>query len=113
SLQANAKTIEGKRHPDRDAQFRHIADKVRRFQHTGDPVISVDAKKKELVGDYANAGSTWRPAKDPRDVLVHDFPDPTVPKAVPYGVYDLGRNQGDHRIPGVLEPPDLVGDVAE
>jgi hypothetical protein len=94
SLQANAKTLEGTQHPDRDAQFRHINDKVRRFQHTGDPVISVDTKKKELVGSYKNPGSTWRPKGEPEDVAVHDFRDPAVPKAVPYGIYDLKRNEG-------------------
>ena len=94
SLQANAKTMEGTQHPDRDAQFRHINDRVRRFHHTGDPVISVDTKKKELVGAYKNPGSTWRPKGEPEDVLVHDFRDPSVPKAVPYGIYDLKRNEG-------------------
>jgi len=94
SLQANAKVMEGAQHPDRDAQFRHINDKVRRFHHTGDPVISVDTKKKELVGAYANGGQTWRPKGEPERVLVHDFPDPAVAKAVPYGVYDLKRNEG-------------------
>ena len=94
SLQANAKVIEGRQHPDRDQQFRHIADKVRRFHHTGDPVISVDTKKKELVGTYYNGGRAWRPGGEPEKVLVHDFPDPAVPKAVPYGVYDLKRNEG-------------------
>jgi hypothetical protein len=92
SLQGNAKVIEGTQHPDRDAQFRHIADKVRRFHHTGDPVASVDTKKKDLVGAHANSGATWRPKGDPERVLVHDFRDPKVPKAIPYGVYDLKRN---------------------
>jgi transposase len=94
SLQANAKVLEGTQHPDRDAQFRHINDKVRRFHHTGDPVISVDTKKKELVGAYKNAGSSWRPKGDPEEVLVHDFRDPAVPKAIPYGIYDPKRNEG-------------------
>src|SRR5260370_2240517 len=85
--------LEGAEHPDRDAQFRHINDKVRRFQHTGDPVISVDTKKKELVGPYKNGGTTWRPKGDPEEVGTYDFPDPSVPKAVPYGVYDLKRNE--------------------
>lgn len=94
SLQANAKTIEGASHPDRDAQFRYIADKVRRFQRTGAPVISVDTKKKELIGRYENAGSTWRPTGEPERVLVHDFRDPRVAKAIPYGIYDLRHNVG-------------------
>ncbi len=93
TLQANAEMLEGAEHPDRDAQFRHINDKVRRFQHTGDPVISVDTKKKELVGPYKNGGTTWRPKGDPEEVGTYDFPDPSVPKAVPYGVYDLKRNE--------------------
>ncbi len=93
TLQANAKMLEGAEHPDRDAQFRHINDKVRRFHHTGDPVISVDTKKKELVGTYKNGGTTWRPKGDPEEVGTYDFPDPSVPKAVPYGVYDLKRNE--------------------
>lgn len=94
TLQANAKNLEGTQHPDRDAQFRHINDTVSRFLSAGDPVISVDTKKKELVGDYKNAGTSWRPKGDPTDVLVHDFRDPAVHKAVPYGIYDLARNEG-------------------
>lgn len=97
SLQANAKTREGKQHPDRDAQFRHINDTVRRFLRTGDPVVSVDTKKKELVGDdpgYKNNGQEWQPEKTPVKVGVHDFPDPDVPKAIPYGVYDVAANTG-------------------
>ena len=97
SLQANAKTREGHQHPDRDAQFRYINDQVRSFLGTGDPVISVDTKKKELVGDdpaYRNAGREWEPTRTPVEVGVHDFRDPNVPKAVPYGVYDLATNMG-------------------
>jgi hypothetical protein len=93
SLQANAKTVEGKQHPDRDAQFRYINDQVSAFLASGDPVISVDAKKKELIGQYANKGRTWRPAGDPHRVDVHDFPGPAG-KAVPYGVYDLAADAG-------------------
>ncbi len=97
SLQANAKTTEGKQHPDRDAQFGHINTMVRRYLKTGDPVISVDTKKKELVGEspgYRNNGREWQPAGDPVRVGVHDFPDPAMPKAVPYGIYDLAANSG-------------------
>jgi hypothetical protein len=97
SLQANAKTREGKQHPDRDAQFRYIAREVRKFLRAGDPVISVDTKKKELIGaepGYKNAGREWQPTQSPVEVGVHDFPDPEVPKAVPYGIYDLGANTG-------------------
>jgi len=94
SLQGTAKTIEGTEHRDRDAQFRYIAGLVSAFQSGGEPVISVDAKKKEHVGKYANAGREWRPAGQPVHVKDHDFPDPDVPKAVPYGVYDMTGNEG-------------------
>jgi transposase len=94
SLQANRKTEEGADHPDRDAQFRHINRKVRRALAEGWPVVSVDTKKKELVGNYVNGGQQWRQAKTPRHVNGHDFPHPTVPRAFPYGIYDLGRNTG-------------------
>ena len=97
SLQGNAKTREGAQHPDRDAQFRHINDTARRFLRSKDPVVSVDTKKKELVGvepGYKNAGREWQPATTPVRVGVHDFPDPATPKAVPYGVYDVGANTG-------------------
>jgi len=94
SLQANRKTREGSSHPDRDAQFRHINEQVLRFQRGGQPVVSVDTKKKELVGPYKNAGREWLPKGRPVEVLVHDFPDPDVNKAIPYGVYDLTHNEG-------------------
>ena len=94
SLQGNRKTEEGEDHPDRDAQFRHINDHVRRALAAKRPVISVHTKKKELVGNYRNAGRQWRAAKTPQAVQGHDFPDPTVPRAYPYGIYDLGRNTG-------------------
>jgi hypothetical protein len=94
SLQGAAKTLEGSSHPDRDAQFRYLADRVADFQATGDPVISIDTKKKEMVGQYANPGLTWRPAGDPVRALDHDFPNPDLPKAVPYGIYDLAQDSG-------------------
>jgi transposase len=94
SLQSNRKTEEGQGHPDRDAQFRHISAAVKRYLRQGLPVISVDTKKKELIGNYHNAGQQWRPMKDPKKVQGHDFPGPDVPRAYPYGIYDLGRNVG-------------------
>ncbi len=97
SLQGNAKAREGRQHPDRDAQFRYIHDISRRFLRSRDPVLSVDSKKKELVGadpGYKNGGVEWQPAGTPVRVGVHDFPDPDVPKAVPYGVYDVAANTG-------------------
>ena len=94
SLQGNRKTEEGGDHPDRDAQFRHIDTPVRRALAKGTPVISVDTKKKELVGNYENKGRQWLPAKKPVKVQGHDFPHPDVPRAYPYGVYDLERNTG-------------------
>jgi hypothetical protein len=96
SLQGNAKTREGRQHPDRDAQFRYIADTVRRAQRRRQPTISVDTKKKELVGDFKNAGRQWRPTGLPERVRVHDFviPGPAHGKAIPYGVYDLRRDEG-------------------
>jgi len=94
SLQGNRKTEEGADHPDRDAQFHHINKQVKRILAKGAPVISVDTKKKELVGNYANAGRQWRPKKNPAKVQGHDFPDPEVPRAYPYGVYDIDRNRG-------------------
>ena len=94
SLQSNRKTEEGADHPDRDAQFRHIDAAVKKCLRQGAPVISVDTKKKELVGNYDNAGQQWRVAKQPRKVQGHDFPGPDVPRAYPYGIYDIGRNAG-------------------
>jgi DDE family transposase/DDE superfamily endonuclease len=94
SLQGNAKTIEGKRHPDRDAQFRYINDQVKAHQDAGNPVVSVDAKKKELVGEFKNGGREWRPKGKPAQVSSHDFPDRELGKAIPYGVYDLAANAG-------------------
>jgi transposase len=94
SLQANAKTLEGSRHPDRDAQFQYLNEQTRVFMAEGFPVVSVDTKKKELVGSFKNNGQTWQPKGQPEAVNVHDFPDPTLGKAIPYGIYDVGRNQG-------------------
>ena len=94
SLQSNRKTQEGAEHPDRDAQFRHINNAVKRCLAQGVPVISVDTKKKELIGNYDNAGQQWLRAKQPIKVQGHDFPGPEVPRAYPYGIYDLGRNAG-------------------
>ena len=94
SLQGNRKTEEGDDHPDRDAQFRHINAQVKRTLVKGAPVISVDTKKKELVGNYANGGRKWRREKSPLKVQGHDFPGPDVPRAYPYGVYDIDRNRG-------------------
>ena len=93
SLQGNAKTVEGNQHPDRDAQFQYLNSQVSAALAAGEPVISVDAKKKELIGEYAHKGQTWRPVGDPRRVDVHDFPGEQG-KAVPYGVYDLGADTG-------------------
>jgi transposase len=93
SLQGNRKTVEGKQHPDRDAQFQHIASRVRAFQRTGQPVISVDTKKKEPLGNMKNAGKTYRKKGDPVRVTTHDFPDKQLGKAVPYGVYDVTHNE--------------------
>ena len=94
SLQSNRKTEEGQDHPDRDAQFRHINRQVKLALAAGQPVISVDTKKKELIGNYANEGQQWLPAKQPMLVQGHDFPGPEVPRAFPYGIYDMGRNSG-------------------
>jgi hypothetical protein len=93
-LQSNRKMEEGEDHPDRDAQFRHINAHVKRALAAGTPVISVDTKKKELIGNYRNEGKQWRPAKNPIEANGHDFPGPDVPRAYPYGIYDLGRNTG-------------------
>ena len=94
SLQANAKTREGSQHPDRDAQFQHIDRSVVRVGRSGQPAISVDTRKKELVGDFRNAGRELRPKGQPEEVRVHDFIIPDKGRAVPYGVYDIAANQG-------------------
>jgi len=94
SLQGNRKTEEGRDHPDRDAQFEYINQQVSRALVAGWPVISVDTKKKELIGNYENEGRQWRKKKSPERVNGHDFADPSVPRAYPYGIYDLGRNKG-------------------
>ena len=92
SLQAGAKSLEGESHPDRNAQFEHINAQVREFQAQGQPVVSVDTKKKELVGEFKNGGREWQPAGAPVLSMTHDFPDTAVGKAIPYGVYDIGDN---------------------
>jgi Rhodopirellula transposase DDE domain len=94
SLQANAKTVEGRQHPDRDAQFRYLNDQVAAHILAGQPVISADTKKKELVGNFKNGGREWQPQGEPVEVNVHDFPDKQLGKAVPYGVYDVAANTG-------------------
>jgi hypothetical protein len=94
SLQANAKTREGSSHPDRNAQFEYINRLTKAFQTRGQPVISVDTKKKELVGDFKNNGAEWQPKSQPEEVRVHDFEDKELGKVVPYGVYDLAKNEG-------------------
>jgi transposase len=94
SLQSNRKTKQGAAHPDRDAQFQFINRRVKQQLRARRPAISVDTKKKEIVGDFRNAGQTWRPKGKPREVKVHDFMDKTLGKAIPYGVYDPGRNAG-------------------
>ena len=94
SLQSNRKTIEGKGHPDRDAQFQHINRRVRAFQRQGQPVVSVDAKKKELVGQFRNGGREWQPEGQPEEVEVYDFAKKDLGKAIPYGVYDQTANTG-------------------
>jgi transposase len=94
SLQANAKTLEGRQHPDRDAQFRYLNELAREHRDSGQPVISVDTKKKELVGQFKNGGRQWRPAGTPAEVDVHDFPDKELGKAIPYGIYDVAANTG-------------------
>jgi hypothetical protein len=94
SLQANRKTQEGASHPDRNAQFEHINVQALAFQQRGQPVISVDTKKKELVGEFKNSGREWQPKGQPELVQVHDFPSQALGKAIPYGVYDVGANEG-------------------
>ena len=93
-LQGNAKTIEGNQVPDRDAQFRYLNEQVREHRDAGEPVVSVDTKKKELVGNYHNGGREWRPAREPARVKSHDFPDLELGKAIPYGIYDLAADTG-------------------
>lgn len=93
SLQANKKTVEGKQHPDRDEQFNHINDKAAEFINRGQPVVSTDTKKKELVGNFKNAGREWRPAGQPVRANCHDFPQDALGKAIPYGVYDIARDE--------------------
>jgi hypothetical protein len=94
SLQANRKTLEGSSHPDRNAQFEHINKQVLAFQKQNQPVVSVDTKKKELVGEFKNPGEEWQPKGEPEKVKVHDFPDKRLGKAIPYGVYDLASDEG-------------------
>jgi transposase len=94
SLQAPTKTDEGSRHPDRDGQFRYLNEQIKAFLADGLPVVSVDTKKKELVGRFKTGGQEWQPQGDPERVKVHDFPDPDLGKAIPYGIYDIGRNAG-------------------
>ena len=93
SLQSNRKSRDGASHPDRDAQFQHISQQSQAFQQRGAPVVSVDTKKKELVGDFRNGGREWQPKGTPEKVRVHDFPDKELGKAIPYGVYDVTANQ--------------------
>jgi hypothetical protein len=94
SLQANAKTVEGSRHPDRNAQFEYVNAQTRKFLKRGLPVISVDTKKKELVGNFSNGGREWQPQGEPEKTLIHDFADKELGKVIPYGVYDIGQNRG-------------------
>lgn len=93
SLQSNRKTIEGKQHPDRNAQFEFIAKRISSLQRIGQPAVSVDTKKKEVLGKLKNSGKTYRPTKNPTKVKTHDFPNKKLGKAVPYGVYDIARNE--------------------
>ena len=94
SLQSNKKTEEGNDHPDRDQQFKYINELIKHNISLNNPVISVDAKKKELVGNYYNKGRQWLKSKNPKTVQGHDFPDPSVPRALPYGIYDINLNSG-------------------
>ena len=93
-MQANAKTREGRQNPDRDAQFQYLNERVKYFLAQGWPVLSVDTKKKELVGGFKQGGREWQPHGEPEQVNVHDFMDPQLGKAIPYGIYDVGRNAG-------------------
>ena len=94
SLQSNRKTLSGSSHQDRDAQFLYIAELLEQFQNSGQPAISVDTKKKELIGEFKNPGQEWQPKKQPVEVRIHDFVDPKLGKAIPYGIYDLTLNKG-------------------
>ena len=94
SMQSNRKRKEGSDHPDRDAQFLYLSNRAKEFQRRGNPVISVDTKKKELIGEFRNAGREWSPKGQPQEVNIHDFADKDLGKVVPYGVYDIFRNQG-------------------
>lgn len=94
SLQSNVKTVEGKQHPERDAQFCYLNEQIKQYLKQGLPVISVDTKKKELVGNFKNSGQVWRPEGQPVKVNVHDFPAPHLGKAIPYGIYDVGQDSG-------------------
>jgi hypothetical protein len=94
SLQANRKTTEGKQHPDRNAQFEYVHEKVLAFLKKRQPIVSIDTKKKELVGEFKNGGEEWQPQGEPEKVKVHDFPDKKLGKVAPYGVYDLANNEG-------------------
>jgi hypothetical protein len=94
SLQSNRKTIEGAQHPDRNAQFNYLHDQIEHYLKAGQPVVSVDTKKKELVGQFKNAGQDWHPKGQPERVKVHDFEDEKLGKAIPYGVYDIGQDAG-------------------
>ena len=107
SLQANRKVREGSEHPDRDAQFQYINQVVKSFQQRNQPVISVDTKKKELVGDFKNAGVEWQPKGQPEEVRVHDFPLPELGKVSPYGVYDPTRNEAWVNAAPITTPPPL------
>ena len=94
TMQSNRKCKESGSHPDRNDQFIFINEQVKHFQEVGEPVISVDTKKKEIVGEFANKGSTWRPEGNPEKVNTHDFPDPDKGRAAPYGIYDIAKNTG-------------------
>jgi len=105
SLQANVKTRKGRQHPDPDAQFRHINAVARRAVERGQPVISVDTKKKELVGDFKSAGREWRPTGEPELVRVHDFKDKQLGEAIPHGIDDLRTDEGWSRSGSTTTPP--------
>jgi hypothetical protein len=113
SLQSVRKNREGASHPDRNAQFEHINATADEFLERGEPVISVDTKKKELVGDFKNAGKEWQPKATPEQALVHDFPNDATGKAIPYGVYDMARNEAyvnvgrDHDTPAFAVARDV------